>query len=127
MGHNTRFLVPFLVAIKKNYIAGDNVSDMGQTWSLTGRTHVQEFTHQTDQHHRTIYTADSLNLWVSFYCDFYGAVMLAGKPCFSAQPLTGTHNAFPSSRKPRLLPALDAHAHQPSMDGDWTVLVRSGR
>jgi hypothetical protein len=44
---------------------------------------MQEFTRQTDQHHRTIFTADSLNLWVSFYCDFYGAVMLAAVCMFA--------------------------------------------
>lgn len=44
---------------------------------------MQEFTRQTDMHHRTIYTADSLNLWVSFYCDFYGAVMLAAVCLFA--------------------------------------------
>jgi hypothetical protein len=44
---------------------------------------MQEFTHQTDQHHRTLFTADSLNLWVSFYCDFYGAIMLAAVCLFA--------------------------------------------
>lgn len=37
---------------------------------------VQEFTDRTDQHHRAFFTAECLNLWISFYCDGYGAVML---------------------------------------------------
>ena len=36
----------------------------------------QEFRTRTDYAHRTVFNADSLNLWVSFRCDFYGSIML---------------------------------------------------
>jgi ATP-binding cassette, subfamily C (CFTR/MRP), member 1 len=44
---------------------------------------VQEFTRQTDTHHRTMYTADSLAIWLSIWCDLYGAIMLVAV-CFFA-------------------------------------------
>lgn len=44
---------------------------------------LQEFTRQTDAHHRSLFNADSLNLWISFYCDFYGAVMLVAVGMFA--------------------------------------------
>lgn len=37
---------------------------------------LQEFRTRTDYAHRTVFNADSLNLWVSFRCDFYGSIML---------------------------------------------------
>jgi ATP-binding cassette, subfamily C (CFTR/MRP), member 1 len=44
---------------------------------------MQEFTRQTDAHHRSLFNADTLNLWISFYCDFYGAVMLVAVGMFA--------------------------------------------
>jgi hypothetical protein len=44
---------------------------------------LQEFTRQTDATHRSIFNADTLNLWISFYCDFYGAVMLVAVGMFA--------------------------------------------
>jgi hypothetical protein len=44
---------------------------------------VQEFTRQTDSNNRALFNADSLNLWISFYCDIYGAIMLAAVSFFA--------------------------------------------
>ena len=37
---------------------------------------IEEFRRRTDNNHKTVFNADSLNLWVSFRCDFYGSIML---------------------------------------------------
>ena len=37
---------------------------------------IEEFRRRTDANHKTVFNADSLNLWVSFRCDFYGSIML---------------------------------------------------
>jgi ABC-type multidrug transport system fused ATPase/permease subunit len=29
-----------------------------------------------DQHHRALFNAESLNLWLAFYCDLYGAILV---------------------------------------------------
>ena len=44
---------------------------------------MQEFTRQTDAHHKSLFNADTLNLWISFYLDFYGAVMLVAVGMFA--------------------------------------------
>ena len=31
---------------------------------------------RTDQQHATVFTAESLNLWLAFYCDMYGAILV---------------------------------------------------
>ncbi len=35
-----------------------------------------------DDAHRALFGAESLNLWLAFYCDFYGAVMVLAVACF---------------------------------------------
>ena len=44
---------------------------------------VQEFTKLTDRNHTALFNAESLNLWISFYCDFYGAIMLVAVCMFA--------------------------------------------
>ena len=44
---------------------------------------VGEFTKMTDRNHTSLFNAESLNLWISFYCDFYGAVMLVAVCMFA--------------------------------------------
>jgi ABC-type multidrug transport system fused ATPase/permease subunit len=29
-----------------------------------------------DEHHRALFNAESLNLWLAFYCDLYGAILV---------------------------------------------------
>jgi ATP-binding cassette subfamily C (CFTR/MRP) protein 1 len=35
-----------------------------------------------DDAHRALFGAESLNLWLAFYCDFYGAAMVLAVACF---------------------------------------------
>jgi ABC-type multidrug transport system fused ATPase/permease subunit len=46
----------------------------------------QYFTQITEEHvdaaHRALFGAESLNLWLAFFCDFYGAVMVLAVACF---------------------------------------------
>ena len=44
---------------------------------------MSEFTRQTDAHHRALFNAETLNLWIAFYCDFYGAIMVYGVSMFA--------------------------------------------
>jgi hypothetical protein len=54
------------------------------THSCTQQIHLaQEFTRRTDDSHRAVFIADSMNLWISFYCDFYGAIMLVALCMFA--------------------------------------------
>lgn len=32
--------------------------------------------YKTDQHHRALFNGESLNLWLAFYCDLYGAILV---------------------------------------------------
>lgn len=32
--------------------------------------------HKINEHHRALYNAESLNLWLAFYCDLYGAILV---------------------------------------------------
>jgi hypothetical protein len=36
-----------------------------------------------DKHHRTVYTGDTLNLWLAHRCDFYGAILVLAVSCFA--------------------------------------------
>jgi len=38
---------------------------------------------RSDMHHSTVFSAESLNLWLAHYCDFYGAIMVAAVACFA--------------------------------------------
>ncbi|KAI8468106.1 MAG: hypothetical protein J3K34DRAFT_479395 [Monoraphidium minutum] len=44
------------------------------------------FTEVTEQHiddsHRALFGAEVLNLWLAFFCDFYGAIMVLSVACF---------------------------------------------
>jgi ABC-type multidrug transport system fused ATPase/permease subunit len=31
-----------------------------------------------DEHHRALFNGESLNLWLAFYCDLYGAILVLG-------------------------------------------------
>ncbi|KAG1659734.1 hypothetical protein FOA52_006004 [Chlamydomonas sp. UWO 241] len=44
---------------------------------------VQTAIMRNDLHHRTVYTGDSLNLWLAHRCDFYGAIMVLGVSCMA--------------------------------------------
>ena len=37
---------------------------------------VQRAAYMTDLHHKAQYSSDCLNLWLSFYCDLYGAILI---------------------------------------------------
>jgi hypothetical protein len=36
-----------------------------------------------DEHHRALFNGESLNLWLAFYCDLYGAILVLGICIFS--------------------------------------------
>ncbi|KAG1658983.1 hypothetical protein FOA52_008685 [Chlamydomonas sp. UWO 241] len=44
---------------------------------------VQTAIMRNDLHHRTVYTGESLNLWLAHRCDFYGAIMVLGVSCMA--------------------------------------------
>lgn len=47
------------------------------------RYFVQRASYLVDQHHRAQYNCDSLNLWLSFYADLYGAILIFGVCVFA--------------------------------------------
>jgi hypothetical protein len=63
--------------------AGPNISLLWLEVTHNKQKRLQEFTRQTDEHHCSVFNADSMNLWVSFYCDFYGAIMLVAVCIFA--------------------------------------------
>jgi len=36
-----------------------------------------------DEHHRAVFNAESLNLWLAFYCDLYGAILVFAVSIFA--------------------------------------------
>jgi hypothetical protein len=36
-----------------------------------------------DASHRTLFGSECLNLWLAFYCDFFGAAMVLSVACFA--------------------------------------------
>jgi ABC-type multidrug transport system fused ATPase/permease subunit len=39
--------------------------------------------HKIDEHHRALFNAETLNLWLAFYCDLYGAILVLGVCIFA--------------------------------------------
>eukprot|EP00798_Chlamydomonas_sp_ICE-L_P021717 gene21717-28737_t len=38
---------------------------------------------RSDAHHSTVFTGESLNLWLAHYCDLYGAILVLAVSCFA--------------------------------------------
>ena len=38
---------------------------------------------RNNHHHATVFTAESLNLWLAHWCDLYGAIMVLAVACFA--------------------------------------------
>jgi ATP-binding cassette, subfamily C (CFTR/MRP), member 1 len=38
---------------------------------------------KTNLHHKAVYNGESLNLWLAFYCDFYGAILVLAVSMFA--------------------------------------------
>ena len=44
---------------------------------------LREAAARTDANHRAVFACESLNLWLAFWCDCYGAVMVLAVACFA--------------------------------------------
>ena len=44
---------------------------------------VSETAKRVDQNHRALFAAETLNLWLAFFCDFYGACLILAVGCFA--------------------------------------------
>lgn len=44
---------------------------------------IEEADLRTDRHHRALFNAESLNLWLAFFCDFYGAILVLAVSMFA--------------------------------------------
>jgi ATP-binding cassette subfamily C (CFTR/MRP) protein 1 len=40
------------------------------------RFFIEEADYRTDRHHKALFNGESLNLWLAFFCDFYGAILM---------------------------------------------------
>jgi ABC-type multidrug transport system fused ATPase/permease subunit len=66
------------------WLAGDLVGLVAET--LEGLPVVTAFSqnkyfiataaNKIDEHHRALFNGESLNLWLAFYCDLYGAILV---------------------------------------------------
>jgi ABC-type multidrug transport system fused ATPase/permease subunit len=87
------FYLPAATALKKHRAetAGDLVGLVAET--LEGLPVINAFAqrqyfldtaeHRIDTHHKAIYNAESLSLWLAFYCDLFGAILVLAVCCFS--------------------------------------------
>jgi ABC-type multidrug transport system fused ATPase/permease subunit len=74
----------FLLPSPAFFPAGDLVGLVAET--LEGLPVVTAFSqnkyfiataaHKIDEHHRALFNGESLNLWLAFYCDLYGAILV---------------------------------------------------
>jgi ATP-binding cassette subfamily C (CFTR/MRP) protein 1 len=44
---------------------------------------IEEADYRTDRHHKALFNGESLNLWLAFFCDFYGAVLVLAVSTFA--------------------------------------------
>jgi ATP-binding cassette, subfamily C (CFTR/MRP), member 1 len=44
---------------------------------------IQECVNRSDKYHASVFNAESLNLWLAFFCDFFGAVLVLGVAMFA--------------------------------------------
>ncbi len=44
---------------------------------------VSETAKRVDRNHRALFAAETLNLWLAFFCDFYGACLILAVSCFA--------------------------------------------
>lgn len=75
----------------RNETAGQLVTLVAE--ALEGLTVIQAFDKQgyfieeadlrTDNHHRALFNGESLNLWLAFFCDFYGSVLVLSVSMFA--------------------------------------------
>jgi ABC-type multidrug transport system fused ATPase/permease subunit len=80
------FYLPAATTLKKAKVntAGDLVGLVAET--LDGLSIINAFgqnqyfietaSKQIDEHHRALFNGESLNLWLAFYCDLYGAILV---------------------------------------------------
>jgi ATP-binding cassette subfamily C (CFTR/MRP) protein 1 len=80
------FYLPAATALKKQKVetAGDLVGLVAET--LEGLPIITAFDQnkyfvataatKIDEHHRALFNGESLNLWLAFYCDLYGAILV---------------------------------------------------
>jgi ATP-binding cassette, subfamily C (CFTR/MRP), member 1 len=85
--------LPAATALKKHRAdtAGDLVGLVAET--LEGLSVINAFAkrqffletaeYRIDVHHKAIFNAESLSLWLAFYCDLFGAVLVLAVCCFS--------------------------------------------
>ncbi|WIA12457.1 hypothetical protein OEZ85_012492 [Tetradesmus obliquus] len=81
-----RYYLPAATTLKKQRAetAGDLVGLVAET--LEGLPIITAFNqnkyfvataaNKIDEHHRALFNAESLNLWLAFYCDLYGAILV---------------------------------------------------
>ncbi len=64
-------------------LVAEALDGLGVIQAYNKQQYFTEVTSQcVDDAHRALFGAESLNLWLAFYCDFYGAAMVLAVACF---------------------------------------------